>query len=316
MSEAQALPTVSIVIPAYNHARYLDEAIDSVLSQTYPSVQLIVIDDGSTDSTPQVLARRGKAVNWLRQDNRGQAATLERGWAMAAGEWLGYLSADDRLEPEAVASLLGCARARPELIAVYPDFTLLDPQSRPVRTVQAPDFDYTRMLERVECPIGPGALFRREAYLAAGPWNGRYRQMPDYDFWLRIGLVGPIARLPQCLAAFRVHEGSQTFSAVSAARADEPVRIVRAVLDHPRLAALGPDARARAIASAELVSAQLHARAGRLGEAWRCGMRALRRARGHVGTARVLRLMINAVANRFGHRLLWQLRSLLGHRRA
>ena len=75
-----AAPLVSIVIPAYNHAGYLDEAIGSVLNQDYPRVELLVLNDGSTDGTPAVLEKYGRSFYWETQPNMGQAATLNKGW--------------------------------------------------------------------------------------------------------------------------------------------------------------------------------------------------------------------------------------------
>ena len=80
------MPKVSIVVPAYNHARYLPEAIDSILGQTYPSVELIVLDDGSTDDTINVLNKYGDQIVWESHQNMGQARTLNKGWAISTGE--------------------------------------------------------------------------------------------------------------------------------------------------------------------------------------------------------------------------------------
>jgi glycosyltransferase involved in cell wall biosynthesis len=88
-------PLVSIVVPAYNHADYLKECIESILAQDYPRVELIVLNDGSTDMTPAILLAYGDRFRWENQANMGQSATLNKGWAMASGDILAYLSADD-----------------------------------------------------------------------------------------------------------------------------------------------------------------------------------------------------------------------------
>jgi glycosyltransferase involved in cell wall biosynthesis len=304
------LPRVTVVIPAYNHAGYLAQAVKSVLAQDYPHVELIAIDDGSTDDTAAVLAQLGDGFRWFTQPNAGQSRTLARGWSEAQGEILGYLSADDVLEPAAVSAAVAALRAAPELVAVYPDFNLIDPSSRVVRRVSAPDFDYRTMLTDFVCPVGPGAFFRKAAYLKAGPWNPDFRQMPDYDFWLRLGRVGGIARIPEVLASFRVHEASQTYSATTEERADEPIRVVDGLFASPLAVGLSPDIRREARVSALLVSAQLHLRAGRFGDA-------VRRAKAAVGirwnalfSLRTLRLALNAIVNRLSHRLLWSARAL------
>lgn len=302
-------PLVSLVIPAYNHGIFVAEAVRSVLAQDYPAVELIVIDDGSTDDTSAVLTNLGSGFYWETQPNAGQARTLEKGWRLARGEVLGYLSADDVLAPSAVRESMAELAAHPEAVATYCDFNLIDPASRVVRRVETPDFSYRDMLVNVSCPPGPGAFFRRAAYEASGPWNPAYRQMPDYDFWLRLGLNGCFIRIPRVLAGFRVHEASQTYSRTTPERATEPVRIVDQILRHPDLP---PELRTQgrhARANAHLVSAQLHLRAGRILSGGRDVAVALRYAPGSVLSQRVLRLLANAMLNRAGHRLLWQVKS-------
>lgn len=311
LSRLSPLPLVSIVIPAYNHACYLAEAVNSVLAQDYPHLELIVIDDGSTDDTPKVLAALGTEFHWESQKNIGQSETLARGWEMAQGDILGYLSADDVLEPGAVSASVAALLLMPEVVATYCDFKLIDPLSRIIRKVQTPEYSYERMLLDVSCPVGPGAFFRRSAYLQSGPWNPAYRQMPDYDFWLRIGLHGSFVRLPQVLAGFRVHEASQTYSVTTPERATEPVSIVTAVLS--KLIAEGShgDIKMRALASANLVSAQLHLRAGRFGSTTKYIRQAISYSPRTVFVPRTLRLLLNALLNRAGHRLLWSVRAIL-----
>ncbi len=304
------IPLVSLVIPAYNHADYLSEAVRSVLAQDYPKLELIVIDDGSTDGTADVLVNLGAGFRWESQDNMGQSRTLTRGWEMSEGDILGYLSADDVLEPGAVSTSVAALMAIPDAVATYCDFNLIDPQSRLVRTVELPEYSYDRMLAQVSCPVGPGAFFRRSAYLQSGPWNSDYRQMPDYDFWLRLGLRGSFIHVPQVLAGFRVHEASQTYSITTPERAAEPVLIVSGVLNESAAKNFDSGLKERALASANLVSAQLHLRAGRFYSAFLCILHALRFSISTVLTLRTLRLLFNAVVNRTAHRLLWKVRGI------
>lgn len=310
-SGSPARPLVTIVVPAYNHARYLGQAIDSVLAQDYPHVELVVLDDGSRDNTREVLQRYGSRFHWETHENMGQSATLAKGWALARGEILGYLSADDTLEPSVVSESVAQLGLRPDAVATYCDFVLVDPNSRVVRRINAPEFDYEQMLATATCPPGPGAFFRRSAYEKAGPWDPALRQMPDLDFWIRLALFGPFVRIPIPLAAFRVHESSQTYSRAPFERAVEPVVIMTRFFSRadlpPRIAGL----RDRAIANAELVSAQLHLRAGRVSAASSCVRRARSLYPSAVWSLRSARLLANAGLNRLGHRVLWTLKALL-----
>jgi glycosyltransferase involved in cell wall biosynthesis len=304
-------PWVSIVIPAYNHAAYLPEAIDSVLAQSYGQVEAIVLDDGSTDDTRGVLARYTGRVIWETQPNMGQAATLNKGWRMARGTILAYLSADDRLEKDAASEAVRVLTERPDAVVCYPDFALIDPRSRTIRNVDAGAIDYRDMLLKVRCPIGPGAFFRRVVLERAGGWNASYRQMPDYDFWLRAGLLGAFVHIPRVLAGFRVHEQSQTFSRTTPERAMEPRVILSAFFARPALPEDIARLDRRAQSSAAIVSAQLHVRAGRHREAYACLRDAWRLSARETVSTNTARALLNALFNRLGHATLWKLKNLL-----
>src|SRR6185436_16378340 len=123
-------PLVSIVTPTYNQAEFLAATLDSMLGQDYPNIEYIVLDDGSTDNTPEVLARYNGRVNWERQANMGQSRTLNKAWAQARGEYLGYLSSDDLLLPHAISTLVKTLQSQPDAVVAYCDFDLIDGNGR------------------------------------------------------------------------------------------------------------------------------------------------------------------------------------------
>lgn len=254
---------VSIVVPAYNHAAFLRQALDSLLAQDYPHLEVIVLDDGSTDETPQVLESYSGRLQWERQSNVGQAATLNRGWQMARGDVLGYLSADDVLDPSAVSRLVAILEQEPQTVLVYPDYRLLDARGAMIKAVRAPEFDYRAVLATWVCPPGPGALFRRSAAQAAGFWDTHLKLTPDYAFWLRLGLRGTCRRVPHVLADFRVHDGSQTFGAVPPERSEEYIRVTTSYYTNPDVPLAARQVRAEALSSAYLMSARSHLRSQR-----------------------------------------------------
>jgi glycosyltransferase involved in cell wall biosynthesis len=266
-------PLVSIVIPAYNYARYLDEAIESVLSQSYKDIELIVLDDGSTDNTRKVLEKYTGRFYWETQKNLGQSETLNKGWRMSKGEILAYLSADDVLFPDAVATSVEWLLGHPDVVLTYCDYELIGPDAAPLRRVNAPDFDYREMVVKFVCPPGPGAFFRRSAFETTGLWDGSLRLSPDYDYWLRLGLLGKFLRIPGVLAGFRVHGGSQSFAAVDDQRSDEYVRVISRYYDS-QLVPVGLLAdEQEALSNAYIAAARSHLRSGRyskgLARLWR-----------------------------------------------
>ncbi|MHC4070781.1 MAG: glycosyltransferase family 2 protein [Planctomycetota bacterium] len=306
----QDLPLVSIVIPAYNLSRYLAEAIQSVLNQDYHNIELIVLDDGSTDDTQRVLEKYNGQFYWESQQNMGQANTLNKGWRMSKGEILSYLSADDVLLPNAVSSSVNCFLNDPDAVLTYCDFNLIDPDSSIIRRVRTPKFDYREMLAKMICPPGPGAFFRRAAFESAGPWDSSIKQLIDYEYWLRLGLQGCFLRIPEVLAGYRVHEASQTFAA-HGMRAEEPVLIIKRFFETHSLPHDLIDLKNQALSSACLLSFQLYLRAGqyRLGYASLC--RAFSLYPRNLFTLRAARLALNVLFNRIGHRILWRIKRLL-----
>jgi glycosyltransferase involved in cell wall biosynthesis len=260
-------PLVSIVIPTHNRAAYLAEAIDSVLTQDYAPLELIVVDDGSTDDTQAVLARYAGRCRSEHQENQGQSAAVNRGWQLARGEIIGYLGDDDSLRPGAVATLVRALAADAGAIMAYGDYSLIDPDSRVIRRVVMRDRRYADMVRDLRVTPGPGALHRREAVFAAGLWDPDLRLTPDMDFYLRLGLLGRFIHVPQDLACFRVHETSASFRAADPRVVDEPLRVARRFFAR---ADLPPDVRGAersALAYAALTIARGHLRAQRFPEA-------------------------------------------------
>jgi hypothetical protein len=198
----------------------------------------------------------------------GQSRTLNKGWAQAKGEYLGYLSSDDLLLPHAISTLVQTLESNPQAVVAYCDFDLIDRHGERVGATRTPDFDHGRMLEQLICPPGPGALFRRSVFERVGGWNPSLRKIPDFEFWLRAARLGPFVRIPQVLAQYRVHEESASIRPVPPERSMEIVTTMQAYWG----SADTTSAR-RSLASAHLRAAKSHAQSGRpwgaLAQFWR-----------------------------------------------
>jgi len=254
---------VSIVIPAYNHCEYLSESISSVLDQDYSNIELIVLNDGSTDATEDVLKGFSDEFYWETQDNIGQANTLNKGWNIAKGEILSYLSADDVLEKCAVRSSIEQLNKYQTMIMTYCDFNIINENSNIIKVSRRPEYNFYEILVNQNCMPGPGVFFKRSAYKKAGPWNPKFIQMPDYEFWLRLGLTGDFLHIPKVLASFRIHDESQTFSIPSVEKAGEPISIISSFF---KLSSIPPKIKLfknNALSNAYIFSAQMHLKAGR-----------------------------------------------------
>lgn len=251
-------PLVTIITPVYNQSGYLAETIESVLAQSYPSVEYIVIDDGSSDDSLAVArSYEDRGVKVLSQVNSGQAATLNRGWALANGEYLAYLSSDDRLLPDAVSSMVRALQSTTHATVAYCDFWLIDAAGRRLRESQTEDYNFQRLSVDLICQPGPGAIFRRLVFDQTGGWNEALHQVPDFEFWLRASWYGEFVRVPQALAEYRIHEGSASFKAMTIQRSEEIVQVVQSYWATDD--ALGLSAYARAF----LLASKNHAQSGR-----------------------------------------------------
>jgi glycosyltransferase involved in cell wall biosynthesis len=293
------LPWVSLVTPAYNQANFLAGTIESVLAQDYPKLEYIVLDDGSSDDTPAVLRRFDGRIRHDRHTNVGQARTLNRGWAMARGALIGYLSSDDRLRPCAVRRLVETLIKQPEAVLAYCDFELIDAKGRAFRTVQAEDYDANRLRLDLVCQPGPGALFRRAIFDASGGWAEELRQVPDFEFWLRASHFGPFVRVPEVLAQYRIHEGSASFRPLDAQRSLEIVEVIHKYWG----GRTGPEVD-RSVAAAHTIAAKNHFQSGRPIAGLSQWLAALRHRPATVLSPSTWRMLLSGLLRRVSHRLL------------
>ena len=293
-------PLVSIITPTYNMGNYLEETILSVLSQDYERIEYIVIDDGSSDNTSEILDKfRGK-IRIEKQLNVGQAKTLNRGWKISKGDFIGYLSADDLLRPNAVSSLINKIK-NTDYLVVYPDFELIDAAGKHIRNIRVEEFCKDRLIVDLICQPGPGTLFRREIFEVLGGWNERLNHVADFEFWLRVSRLGEFLRNPEILASFRIHEGSGSLMQVSSNKSNEIMVVVENFWGIHF-----SNKRSRAFANAKVISARSHAQSGRYGEALKIWASAIIDSPGCAIRPSALRSIISG----FSRRLIYKNKSI------
>ena len=212
-------PLVSIVTPTYNQACFLEETIESVLSQDYGSIDYRVINDGSSDDTETVLRRCSNRIVWESQTNMGQTATINTGWRKAHGEILAWLNSDDTLLPGAVSLAVEYLRRQPDVDIVYGDTIVTDATGRQVpRPSRKGPFDYRAFVRSCENPIPqPSAFIRRRVLDDIGLLDSRFYYFMDWDYWLRAGLRHRIVYIPVALSTYRLHAESKTISGLARA---------------------------------------------------------------------------------------------------
>ena len=225
-----------VITPAYNRESLIEETIHSVLSQDYPNIEYMVLDDGSTDHTLQIIKKYQDKLRWVTQENQGETRTVNRGFSMARGEIIGVVNSDDPLLPGAVSKLVEAMLRDPEVMVVYPDWELIDETGRVVQTIRSYDFTtYADMVRMHFCLPGPGAFFRREVIEKTGGRDTAFRYVGDLEFWFRAGMYGPFKRLPEVLATFRVHGGSATASQRGFMMAEEHIALMEKYYSLPEI---------------------------------------------------------------------------------
>src|SRR5690554_4467084 len=189
-------PRATILIPSFNHAPYVVEAVRSALAQTEPDVEVLVIDDGSTDDSLARLAElRDPRLQVFAQANMGLSRTLNRGLELARARWVKFLPSDDALEPECIARELAAAEADPRIGVVFALPLVVDAAGAPLAdpapqawfdvTVGGRDDMLRGLLER-NFLCAPSALFARERARAVGGFDPSLVVAQDYDLWLKI----------------------------------------------------------------------------------------------------------------------------------
>ncbi len=222
MSDAEK-PLVSIIVPVYNGERYLRASLDSIVAQTYSHVEILVMDDGSTDSTPEIIVSYGDKVKCVRQmHNKGQFPNVNDGIEKAQGKYIAIYHADDLYDSEIVAREVEFLEKNPKVAAVFCHDIFINAEGReygrlsiPSELRTLPFLDFPAVLNGVlkyknRFLPTPGAMVRASIYQELGIFRGADFQIAsDFEMWLRIARRYPIGILPEYLFSYRHgHENS------------------------------------------------------------------------------------------------------------
>lgn len=220
-------PSITIITPVFNGAKYITETINSVLgAQINFPYEYLVLDDGSTDSTPQIMHEYRNSISYYRHENIGEAATVNKGLRLAEGEFVLVLNADDPLLTADLVNLgLNYLLENPFVDCIYPDWQIIDDSGNILKTKIIPEFSDTLMIGHCRCLPGPGAIFRKNLALQVNGRNVKWKYVGDYDFWLRFSQVGKIERFPGVMAQWRESESSTSISNRGVAMAHERILV-------------------------------------------------------------------------------------------
>jgi glycosyltransferase involved in cell wall biosynthesis len=208
-------PLVSIITPSFNQAAYLEDALLSVQGQSYPRIEHIVVDGGSSDGTLDILKRQGDGfASWTSEPDRGQADAINKGMLRATGSIIGWLNSDDAYMPGAVQQAVEILQSDDRLGMVYADGLMVDAQ------LNLLDRHYYRQLSLVdllsfEVLLQPTVFMRRSVLDEIGLLNTEYQLILDHELWIRIAARYPIKHVKAFWSLERTHLQAKTIALAS-----------------------------------------------------------------------------------------------------
>lgn len=225
-------PLVSVLMPAYNAERYVAEAVESILAQTFTDFEFLIIDDGSTDRTRAILERfaaRDDRIRLVSRPNTGHVVALNQMLANARGKLLARMDADDVALPDRFAAQVKFLRDHPEVVCVGGHYQVIDAKGRPlwINTPPERDEEIQRMALSGRCPINhPSVMMRARVARDVGGYREEMIVAQDLDLWLRMGERGQLANLPKVVLRYRLHDRS-----VSEMRQHQQIDMFRKISD-------------------------------------------------------------------------------------
>jgi len=265
-------PLVSIVIPNFNHAQYLGAAIASVLTQTYTPVEIIVVDDGSTDQSRVVVAQFGNQIRTIWQENQGLSAARNTGIRASKGEYIGLLDADDLYEPYFLETLFTRLRVNPDADGIYCGYQFVDQHNNALSQIEARLIPAAQLHDTLldgNFFVPESMLVHRRCYTRAGAFDEKLRACEDWDMWLRITSQYKIIGTSVVLTRHRVLAGSMS---------SDPTRMIvnrMAVLKkhlgaEPGVYSVANNRTCQAYGEAYLISAVEYLQYGDIDQAYAC----------------------------------------------
>jgi glycosyltransferase involved in cell wall biosynthesis len=209
------VPTLSVLMPVYNGATYLAQAIQSIQAQTVGNFELVVVNDGSTDATLDILWRFAKTdgrIKILTRSNTGIVGALNDGLAVCRAKFVARMDADDVAMDTRFAQQLAAIGQEPHCVALGSAALFTDPEGRPLK-IYRPPLAHASIEDELArgnggALIHPTVLFRRDALTACGGYRERYNYIEDLDLYVRLLERGRLANLPEVLLHYRQHPGS------------------------------------------------------------------------------------------------------------
>lgn len=216
---------ITIITPSYNHGKYIEKNILSVINQNWNDIEHIVIDGGSTDTTVEVL-QKYPHVRWVSEKDEGQADALNKGIAMATGDIIGWINSDDYYEKNIFKDVINEFKNK-ETQWIIGNISLNYPSLNMVLPISSPEVTYKNLINNADIVKQQGAFYRKEAIDEVGRWDKQFFMVMDFDLWVRLSKKWRPAMVNKQWALFTMHEDQKSSHRNSIIQIKEIERILK-----------------------------------------------------------------------------------------
>ena len=202
------LPLVSIVTPSYNQGGFIEDTILSIQNQTYPFVEHIIVDGASTDGTLHILKKYGNKINWVSEPDNGETEAVNKGFKIARGEIIGWVSSDNTLELDAIKKVVSFFKEHPEVDMVSGGANIIDKSGKFLEVIYSPKvFSVKRLIRKFGSygMLEPATFIKKNVLEEVGMLDPSIKYAIEMDLYIRIGMKYNVAHIPPILANVRFH---------------------------------------------------------------------------------------------------------------